>query len=164
MNSTLKLLLVAAAPWIVIAGNPLIAQAAPPKNACSLLTTSEIGAVLGFTVDPGKGSGEHDCQWSQAGAGGYGKGLVLQALGKMGSMTPVERFNTIKAPVPAKGVTKTPVSGIGDDAVYVTTGGLSTMLAVRKGDIVIQIRVYGFSAEQARSTEKALAQDILAKL
>ena len=164
MHSTLKLLLVAAAPWVVIAGNPLIAEAAPPAHACSLLTTSELGAALGFTVDAGKASGEHNCQWSQAGAGGYGKGLVLQVLGKIGSMTPVERFNTIKAQVPAKGITKTPVSGIGDDAVYVTTGGLSTVLAVKKGDTVFQIRVYGFSAERAKDAEKALAQDILAKL
>lgn len=79
----------------------------------------------------------------------------------MGSLTPVERFENAKAPVPR--IAKTPVSGVGDDAVYVTTG-MTTSMYVKKGSSVFQIIVFGFPAEEAKTMEKTLAQDALAKL
>jgi hypothetical protein len=64
-------------------------------------------------------------------------------------------------PVPLKGVTKAPVSGVGDDAVYVTTGG-STGLT--KGSFVFQIRVYSSPPDQVKAQEMALAKEVLTKI
>ena len=72
----------------------------------------------------------------------------------------MDRFNTVKMPVPK--VVKTPVSGFGDDAVSVETGGVA--LFVKRGTVVFQIRVSGFPVEDGKAKEKALAQDVLAKL
>jgi len=74
----------------------------------------------------------------------------------------VDQFNTSKTPV--EGITKTPVSGIGDDALYITTPGVGTALTIKKGSSVIQIRIYGFPVDEIKEKEKALAQDALPKL
>lgn len=58
----------------------------------------------------------------------------------MGSLSPVDTFNNVKRPV--EGITKTPVGGVGDDAVYVTTGRVAS-LYVMKGDIGFPARVSG---------------------
>jgi hypothetical protein len=87
---------------------------------------------------------------------------VLTLYGPIGKLTLVDRFNNGKAPV--LGIPKTPLSGIGDDAYYVTTRGLGTGLDVKKGNCVFQIRVYGFPEDQIKAMEKTLAQDALAKL
>jgi hypothetical protein len=143
-------------------GGLRVAHAAPPAPAdvCSLLTTAQINTVLGVTVGAGTPAGSADCQWSPPGAGFGGKRVLLEVLGSMGRLTPVDRFNTVKTPVPK--VVKTPVSGLGDDAVYVETGGVA--LYVKKGTVVFQIRVAGFPVEAGKAKEKALAQDVLAKL
>jgi hypothetical protein len=78
----------------------------------------------------------------------------------MGNLTPVDRFNTAKMPVPR--VVKTPASDLGDDAVYVQTLGVA--LFVKKGAFVFSIRVAGFPVEQSKAKEEALARDVLAKL
>jgi hypothetical protein len=135
----------------------------PPTDPCSLLTSAQVSAAFGVTVGAEKETGGLDCQWSQPGEGLAGKGALLHLLGTVGRLTPVDQFNTTKMPLPIKGVTKTPVSGVGDDAVYVTTGAL-TGLTVRKGNSVFQIRVYGFPPEQIKAKEKTLALEVLARL
>jgi hypothetical protein len=154
--------------WLFIAvflsfaiGDVRTAHAAP--QPCSLLTQAQVSAAVGIALSPGKESGTLDCQWSEPGKTFTGKGVLIHVLGPVGSLTPAQRFNTIKMPVPIKGLTKTPVSGIGDDAVYVTTSG-HTELTVKKGDSVFQVRVYGLPDEEAKAKEKTLAQDALAKL
>jgi hypothetical protein len=80
----------------------------------------------------------------------------------MGSRTPTDRFNTAKMPV--QGITKTPVSGVGDDAVSVTTPGVGTGLIFRKGASAFDVRVYGFPLDEIKAKEKTLALDLIAKL
>lgn len=149
---------------IIGAGSTPPARATPPSDACSLLTQAQVSAVLGVSV----GAGEHLtgsllCGWSQPGDTNHsGKRVVLDNFGPIGSLTPADRFTNGKTPV--KGISKTPVSGVGDDAYYITTPGLGTGLNVKKGSSVIQVRVYGFSQGQIEAMEKALAQDALAKL
>jgi hypothetical protein len=81
----------------------------------------------------------------------------------VGALTPAQQFDTIKTPLPVKGIIKIPVSGLGDDAVY---GGnrFMTELTVKKGVFVFQIRVFGFPMEDIKAKEKTLAQEVLAKL
>jgi len=81
--------------------------------------------------------------------------------GQIGKLTPAERFENAKTPV--QGITKTPVSGVGDDAYYIESG-FNTSLYVRKGTSVFQMIVFGFSKEQVKTTEKTLAQEAASKL
>jgi hypothetical protein len=68
----------------------------------------------------------------------------------------------MKTPLP--GVTKAPVSGIGDDAVFTTIGGLTTP-SVKKGKIAFIVRLYGVPGQAKQmAVEKSLAVDVLAKL
>jgi len=159
MRLKLKLVLITAALSVYAGGNAGT-YAAPPSDACSLVTAAQVSAALGVTVGDGKGSVPHECEWSQPGAGVGGKGVLVEILGPMGSMKPVDRFNTVKAPVPR--IVKTPVSGLGDDAVYVETAGAA--LYVKKGDFVFEIRIHGFPLEEIKAKEKTLAVDVMAKL
>lgn len=72
-------------------------------------------------------------------------------------------FAYAKMPV-GHGVNKTPVSGIGDDAVSGTTPGLGTVLTVKKGSVVFVVHVFGFPTDEAEAKEKALAIQVLSKV
>lgn len=87
---------------------------------------------------------------------------MVSILVHMGTLTPIDRFNTAKMPV--EGIAKTPISGVGDDALYVATPGIGTGLIFRKGTSAFDVRVYGLSDEETKSKEKTLALDIIAKL
>jgi len=141
------------------------ALAAPPTDACSMLTPAQVSAALGVTVGAGKAIPQN-CEWSGNANAMIGKSVLLTIVGQMGSMTPVDQFNTIKTPLPLKGITKTPVSGLGDDAVY-GTAGRTTVLTVRRGNFVFQVKVSGFAPDkidEVKAKEKQLAQQVLAKL
>lgn len=154
---------VLAALFVFAIGGARAAYAAPPQ-ACSLLTQAQVSAAVGVALGPGTESGAlNDCRWSEPGKPLASKGVLLYVLGPVGGLTPAQRFNTIKTPLPVKGITKTPVSGIGDDAVYGTIGP-RTELTVKKGDFVFQIMIYGLSGEVVKAKEKSLAQEVLAKL
>ncbi|MHB8540918.1 MAG: hypothetical protein ACYDCD_08260 [Candidatus Acidiferrales bacterium] len=144
------------------------AYAAPPTDACSLLTTAQVSAVLGVRVGPGKQEGQLDCEWDQPGwTMVRGERVLLHVLGPVGNLTPAQRFNTIKMPLPVRGITKTPLSGVGDDAVYLIRGTSPPELTVKKGDSVFQIRIQGFprnQTNQIEAKEKTLALDVLKKL
>jgi len=140
--------------------------AASATDACSLLTEARVSAVLGVSVGAGQHIAANNsliCGWSQAGSTTpSSKRVVVDILAAIGSAKPVDRFNTSKTPV--EGITKTPVTGIGDDAFYITTPGIGTALMIMKGSSVIQIRVYGFPVDEIKEKEKTLAQDALPKL
>jgi hypothetical protein len=78
-------------------------------------------------------------------------------------------FEHAKMPV-GGGITKTPASGIGDDAVYGTTPKFAALLTVKKGDVVFVVRVYGFPIDSGKpldeiqAKEKTLALEILSRL
>jgi hypothetical protein len=151
------------AVFIIGVGSVRQAHAAPPGDACSLLSEAQVSGVIGIPV----GAGEHVggspllCGWSAPGDTNHnGKRAMANIYGPLGKLTPADRFNNVKTPM--QGITKTPVSGIGDDALYVTTPGLGTGLNVKKGDFVFEIRVYGFPLDDIKAKEKTLAEDALA--
>jgi hypothetical protein len=147
---------------LLLRGAPSSAQGA--SDACSLLTQARVGAALGVPVAAGQHlvpSKPSSCGWAQATERG-GKRVVVDMFAASGGLSAVDRFNNAKAPM--HGVTKNAVSGVGDEAYFITTPGVGTALNVKKGSSVFQIRVYGFSAPQIMAIEKALAQDALARL
>jgi hypothetical protein len=139
---------------------PQTARAAtPPGDACSMFTASQVSAVLGIAVSDGQhpiASSLLLCGWAPAGGPRIdGKKLSV-------SLMTERAFEVGKTPM--QGITKTPVSGVGDDAYYVTASGLGTGLSVKKGRSFVQIRVGGFPTEKEKELEKALAVQMLTKL
>ena len=138
-------------------------MAAAEPSACSLLAQAKVAQVLGVSVGagapimPGQPS---QCSWAPP--GDRTKRALLDILTPLGSRTPVDRFNTGKTPV--NGITKTAVTGIGDDAYYTSTPGLGTVLSVRKGTSAFTIRISGFPDDATKALEKTLALDVLTKL
>ena len=151
---------------LVVVGRAGVVQAAPPTDACSMLTSAEVSAVLGVSVGAGQKivpTSTALCGWEVPGDKGLDrKRVVLSIYTQMGSRTPLQRFETAKTPV--QGITKEPVSGVGDDAIFATTPGLGSGLIFRKGDAAFDLRVYGFPVDQLKAKDKELAQRILAKL
>lgn len=156
----------AALPERGAASPPAAVPPAPPTDACALLTQDQVKAALGVAVGAGQHIMENHptmCGWEVPGEKSMNrKRLVVSIYGQMGHMTPADRFNNVKKPM--EGITKTPVSGVGDDAVSVTTPGFGTGLIFKKGASVIDVRAYGFPDAELKAKEKTLALDVIAKL
>jgi hypothetical protein len=128
-------------------------------NACALLTTAQVSTALGTTVESGQplvASNPKVCGWAPPGGPQIDGKKVTVAL-----MT-LKSYETGKTPM--KGIEKSPLTGVGDDAIYITAGGLGTGLNVQKGNSAFQVRVGGFKKDQAKEIEKALALEILKKV
>jgi hypothetical protein len=128
-------------------------------DACMLLTPAQVSAALGATVEAGKrvvSSSPRVCGWAPPG------GPHIDAKKVTLTLMTVKSFETSKTPV--ESIKKAPLSGVGDDAIYITTGGFGTALNVKKGNSAFQVRVGGFKPEQEKEIEKFLALEILKKL
>ena len=137
--------------------------AATHDDACVLLTPQQVSGVLGVSVQAGKPVSVRMCQWEQSDASApNSKRVLLTVFGQMGRLSPVDRFNNSKTQV--RGVAKDPVSGVGDDAVFISTMGLA--LNVRSGAAAFQIRVSGanLSQDQVKQMEIALAKQVIPNL
>lgn len=148
---------------MVVFSMPMAVSAAPPADACSILTPDQVSKVIGVPVGTGEALGKPNlCGWKESAAKNSSKRVLLDVFTPLGSLSPADRFEMTKKPV--QGIPKKPAPGIGDEAVYATTPGAGTGLTVKKGTSVFQIRVYGFPEAQAEALEKTLAFAVLAKL
>ncbi len=132
------------------------AGAQAPKPPCTLLTAAQVGAQVGATMGAGEATGSAGCQWiatAQVGSAIPRVTLVFYGADAWSGMT---------ANFPR--VTKKTVSGLGDAAVYATTGNLTT-LSVKRGTTVFVVRLYGVDGQDKQmSIEKALAMAVLTAL
>lgn len=136
---------------------PGAAYAAPPIDPCALLTPDQISSVLGVKAGPGKRFMIRFCKWIPASPSADKMKQVTLTL------KDVQSFAYAKMPI-GNGITKTEVSGIGDDAVYVISPHSATTLTVKKGNSVFDLLVTGFPDDQIKAKEKTLALDVIAKL
>ena len=168
MNFKLQLAVILGAFVVFVVGYSRVAYAAPPNDACSLLTPAQVSAALGISVPAGTHLNPVDTKNSvdtkTCGWPAWPKSAVPPIKRATLTILGPNEFVSMKMPVPAKGVVKTPVKGVGDDAVYITTGGTLTALTVKKGKVAFEVRVYGSTIEQVKAAEKTLAEDIVAKL
>jgi len=137
-------------------------SAASPTVACELVTQARVSAALGVTVGAGTPIARPGtCQWA-----GKGRIATLTITQSLAGKTPVEQFNAGKTSK-RYGITMEPVSGVGDDAFYVSfatnTPKGAVGIVVRKGDSTFEVRVYGFSLDEGKAVGKSLAQDIAGK-
>ena len=128
-----------------------VAYAAPP-DPCSLLTAAQVSAALGATAGEGKAVTPTYCQWTAP-----GKTVAL-------TISDAQRFAYAKMPVNSPSITKTPVSGVGDEAVYGTTAGQAASITVKKGDSYFAVNLMGVPMSNAQAVATQLAKEVLAKL
>ncbi|MGA8087170.1 MAG: hypothetical protein WCA10_07680 [Terracidiphilus sp.] len=138
--------------FILPAAGTMPAFAAPPTDACSLLTAAEVSSSLGSPV----AKGTYDmpgftktCTWTIPTGGAVT--LQLQTL---------DFFNAGKGALASS--ERTSASGVGDEAYYLVMGSLD----VRKGSTAFKVSVYTseFGMDQRKAIEKSIAQRVLAKL
>jgi hypothetical protein len=144
---------VAVAPLflLLVSGSRAVA-AQVPSDPCVQVTPAQVSAALGETVAAGQNSGTATCAW-------IANKPTHQVVSLMYS--PPGDWDTRKRPM--AGVTKSTVSGVGDDALALTMGTIATLF-VKKGNTTIMVRAYGVS-DPARqlAIEKTIAQAVLAK-
>lgn len=158
MKFRFRLGLIGAVFFLLAIGGVGTTYAAPPKDACSLLTSAQVSSVLGFSAKPGRviSTDTTVCDWPVA------------SLSKMMSKDTKEIEVKILdadswamiAPA-ASGAAQ--VKGIGDIAAYLGPPTLMT-LYVKKGTTEFDVNVHGFPLDQVKAKEKTLAQEIVAKL
>ena len=140
-----------------------VLPASPAQNACSLLTTSEVGGLLGVTVNPGNGPLPTLCQWREQAK--PGNPILIADL----NGPDIRLFNSTKSAASFTHSTLRPVSGYGDEAffLYKKVGrNVSDVFWFRKGDQAFNVRIWGrqISDSQREAKELAIAQHVLAKL
>lgn len=145
----------------------LVSASPTTSDACSLLTQTQISAVLGVSVNTGvhptgdPATAQLSCQWAQsAPSASNSKRVIVDIFGAVENRTPTDRFENAKKAV--RGVTQTPASGVGDEAFY-NESRVNTILYVKKGSFVFQIIVAGYPADQVKTLEKTLAQAVILK-
>jgi hypothetical protein len=123
------------------------------STPCSLLTPAQVSAAVKAAVGAGEPIGTTGCSWS------WGRPKTTL------SLWDASKWDRMKAPLP--GMTRSSVSGLGDDA-FSSTMGTSTqyaVLTVKKGATAYVFKVYGVdSPSDQLSIEKTLAADVLAAL
>jgi hypothetical protein len=135
------------------------AAAARAQAPCSLLTPDQIKAVLNSPVDPGQpgvAKDSNDCTWSDP----RGEDRVYIAL------QPRTAFQTTRAQIEKTGGHPTSVTGVGEDAFFVSSGDTSVALYVLAKNHLLLLTVNGPNAtqEQNQAFEKTLATQILPQL
>lgn len=166
MSSKSRLAMFLVVSFIFALGSSPATYAAPPTDACSLLTPAQVSAVLGVPA-AGKGLGPKACIWVQTGVKpGSPRGRVQLVILIMQGYT--QGYAVAK--MPNAPTSATHVSGLGDDAYYLrmTSGSPYSELRVKKGSVAFGILVQRngtlFTPEQIKDKEKTLALDVLAKL
>jgi hypothetical protein len=125
---------------------------AQPADQCAQVTPAQVSNALGETVGAGQKSGTKTCTW-------VADKPVHQVVTLL--YWPPGDWASLKRPM--SGVTKSTVSGVGDDAFAETLGNLTTLF-VKKGNGAFQVRVYGVpAAAKQLAIETPIAQAVAAK-
>ena len=138
---------------------PQVASAVEPPDACSLLSTQEVATALGVEVDAGTKIAPGACRWNGR-AKRPGDDVAMLRI----NYTTARSFEIGKTPL--SGYTKTPESGVGDDAYSVDRGGHDPTLSVKKGSavVIIFVEIPKTSLEQTKAVERKVALNVVEKL
>jgi len=159
MKATVRTSVIVRIGLVVVGFNAVNAATSPSPDPCSLLTQKQVSAVLAMNVEVGKHVASTVCAWGVPGQpfGIGGKKATLHFITQ-------QAWEYANVPVPGKTITKSQVSGVGDQAVFGTTSGRLATLTVKKGNVFFVVQIYGFPIEQLQEKEKALALQVLTKL
>jgi hypothetical protein len=81
-----------------------------------------------------------------------------------GRKAPPHLTKTMFSVLPADGGKSTPITGLGDKAIFCPKETGMAMLHVLKGDILVTIGIHGLPANAVLDSEKSMATKILANL
>jgi hypothetical protein len=150
---TISISVIAALGFALAGGTAPGADAAPAVDPCSLLTTAQVSSAIGGAAQPGQPINKTGCSWSSTSP----KAMVTISFDNLGTYASMKAGHS---PV----VSKTSVSGVGEDAYY-STMGPTTTLTVKKGDTYFVVRVYGFpDPAKQKEIEKTLGAQAAAKM
>ena len=164
----MKRTLVGFAISIIICVAARWATAGDKIDVPKVITKSDAEKILGVPVKDAKGrnqngtDGYYDSEWSYHAINGE-KALMFDVL-YAGRKAPPHLTQTMFSVLPADGGKSTPITGLGDKAIFCPNETGMAMLHVLKGDILITIGIHGLSANAALNPEKSLATKILANL
>ena len=111
----------------------------------------QVSSALKMKATPGKRVVPTLCEWDAG-----GRKLTVGFL----SASAWEQTKALRESM--KGIARTSISGLGEEAVFAATPMTNT-LQVKKGGAVLDIHLYGFAPDQAKAKEIALAQSALDK-
>ena len=141
---------------LIFAGRNAEAKVAP----CSLATSAEIGAALNTTFDGGNAPTPSTCEWREVTSG---TAIFIVDVNTSNAAF----YGNMKTEASQVGRAK-PVSGLGDDAFFLTAGnGVETSLYVKKGGFAFQVMITGekpLNEAQREANEQAIAAVIAKKL
>jgi hypothetical protein len=123
---------------------------------CSLLTPEEVSAALGAKAEAPQPVSTKSCSWAAPNSEKKSGRFIV-------TVTLLTDRDFAGAKTPQAGVTKTPVNGVGDEAVFGALANFGT-LWVKKGSSYFVVKVYGVPLDQAQAKEKALALKVLGRL
>jgi len=164
----MKRTLVGFAISIIICVAARWATAGDKIDVPKVITKSDAEKILGGPVKDARGrnqngtDGYYDSEWSYHAINGE-KGLMFDVL-YAGRKAPPHLTQTMFSVLPADGGKSTPITGLGDKAIFCPNETGMAMLHVLKGDILITIGIHGLPANAALDPEKSLATRILANL
>lgn len=130
---------------------------AATDDACSLITQAEVSAALGSPVQAGTyvmPTFKNTCTWK------YGTSMESVTLNIMSqSMFTASTKNSMGL------LEVAPVSGVGDEAYFVTQANNTRILA-RKGSAGIKVQIYSksLSKDQVEAKEKAIALTAVSRM
>lgn len=136
------------------AAKPPSAGSAKLPDACKLLTADEIKSITGAAAQPGK-PGTNDCTWKDA------KGEDRVYISVHESLDWHNVHDTMR------GTGKlTPLTGVAEDAFFVSSRGSSAALYLLKGRHYVIFTITGPNASKAdnEAAEKAFAPHVLSRL
>ena len=141
---------------VLTSSTPQAAPATALPNPCGLLTSAQISSIVGSTFGASQAISTTGCQWAAPKQGDTPGAIVTLVVQDAKAWD--------RATAPLAGVSRVPESGIGDAAMYTIAGPLAS-LGVRKGAVTVIIRMYGVHPlDKAKTMEKALAAEAIAKL
>lgn len=138
-------------PVMLLTSTQIAAAFEAPTDPCSLFTMEQVSSALELKATPGKLVVPTLCEWDAG-----GKRLTVGFL----SASAWEQTKALRQSM--KSIARTPISGLGEEAVFAATPVANT-LQVKKGSPVLDIHLYGFTPEEAKAKEIALAQSALNK-
>lgn len=122
-------------------------------SPCGLLTQDQVSTVLGASAGAASPIASTGCSWTTTGA----KRITLSV-----SMQSEKMFAAAKSSA-APNTTKTSISGLGDEAIFIGTNRFAS-LWLRKGAKFVLIRIYGLPVSEAQTKLKAATTNVLPKL
>jgi len=164
----MKRTLVGFAISIIICVAARWATAGDKIDVPKVITKSDAEKILGGPVKDARGrnqngtDGYYDSEWSYHAINGE-KGLMFDVL-YAGRKAPPHLTQTMFSVLPADGGKSTPITGLGDKAIFCPNETGMAMLHVLKGDILITIGINGLPADAVLDSEKSMATKILGNL